>query len=49
LQNLGKITSWARDTNSRDRDEMLVRLETIWRPRPHPCKEYICFKICYSL
>ena len=26
--NLGKITFWARDANSRDRDETLVRLET---------------------
>jgi len=31
-----KITSWARDANSRDRDETLVRLETVSRPRPHP-------------
>ena len=31
--NLGKITSWARDANSRDRDETLVRLETVSRPR----------------
>ena len=38
--NLGKITSWTRDANSRDRDvvifcrdETLVRLETVSRPR----------------
>jgi len=35
------ITSWARDVNSRDRDEKLVRLETeTSRPRPHPWHEH---------
>jgi len=41
LQNLSKITSWARldhetqivETETRPIDEMLVCLETVWRPR----------------
>jgi len=33
LQNLGKITSWARDANSQDRDETLMCLETVSRRR----------------
>ena len=33
LHNLAENWSWARDVNSRDRDETLVRLETVSRPR----------------
>jgi len=37
-----KITSWAWDVNSRDRDETLVRLETEkLRPRPHPYRIHL--------
>jgi len=33
LHNLAENWSWARDVNGRDRDETLVRLETVSRPR----------------
>jgi len=42
-----KITSWARDVNSRDRDETLVRLETVSRPKRRDRDHTPSFRGCF--